>query len=188
MSGRAQPAAPATIALAVLPFDNLGSPEDDYFIVGLAEDIVCRLAGVGRLSLIGPNDGGLDMPDDGEVFTSASLDAEFLLRASVERLVNPDSSASIRLVPSQLVLVVQMNLNASSYSVGLRRKRPNRCSENHRKREFLRARRRNDARLRSRDRHRPATASPSSGAAPAVRQITRWSRTSTRKLPAPAGT
>jgi serine/threonine-protein kinase len=89
-----------TVSLAVLPFENLGSPQDDYFVVGLAEDIVCRLAGVQRLSLVGPNDGGLDAPDDGEVFSGASLAADYVLRGTFERAREPDGSRYVRLTPS----------------------------------------------------------------------------------------
>ncbi len=91
---------PPMVSLAVLPFENLGSPEDEYLVVGLAEDIVNRLAGVQRLSLVGPNDGGLVTHDDPEGFTAAGASAEFLLRGSIERVVHADGTASIRWIPS----------------------------------------------------------------------------------------
>jgi serine/threonine-protein kinase len=100
LRGNGTSLAAPTVSLAVLPFENLGSPNDDYFVIGLAEDIVCRLAGMQRLSLVGPNDGGLDTPDDAEVFTDAGLDAEFLLRGSVERVLSADGSLSVRVIPS----------------------------------------------------------------------------------------
>jgi len=100
LPARGVPTGTPTISLAVLPFQNLGSPGDDYFAVGLAEDIVCRLAGVQRLSLVGPNDGGLDTPDDGEVFTAESHSADYVLRATVERVTEPGGSRSVRLTPS----------------------------------------------------------------------------------------
>ena len=89
-----------TISLAVLPFENLGSQNGDYFVVGLAEDIVCRLAGMQRLALVGPNDGGLDSPYEAEAFSGASLEADFLLRGLVERVLNADGSTSVRMTPS----------------------------------------------------------------------------------------
>lgn len=38
--------------LAVLPFENLGATEDEYFADGLTEEITARLAGIQRLGLI----------------------------------------------------------------------------------------------------------------------------------------
>ena len=50
------PPAPAANAgrtmLAVLPFENLGRPEDAYFASGLTEEIISRLAGLKRLGVI----------------------------------------------------------------------------------------------------------------------------------------
>jgi serine/threonine-protein kinase len=40
------------LMLAVLPFENLGRPEDEYFASGLAEEITSRLAGVQGLGVI----------------------------------------------------------------------------------------------------------------------------------------
>ena len=98
------PANPSTgaplVSLAVLPFENLGSPDDDYLVVGLAEDIVNRLAGVQRLSLVGPNDGGLVTHDEPVEFTTAGSNAEFLLRGSIERLANADGTVFVRWRPS----------------------------------------------------------------------------------------
>jgi TolB-like protein/DNA-binding SARP family transcriptional activator/Tfp pilus assembly protein PilF len=46
-----QPAPPRK-KLVVLPFKNLGPPEDQYFADGLAEEITARLAGVAGLAII----------------------------------------------------------------------------------------------------------------------------------------
>lgn len=39
------------IRIAVLPFTNLGSPEEQYFAAGMTEEITSRLAGVSRLAV-----------------------------------------------------------------------------------------------------------------------------------------
>ncbi len=39
-------------ALAVLPFENLGSPEDEYFADGITDEVIVRLAGVEGLRVL----------------------------------------------------------------------------------------------------------------------------------------
>src|SRR5207237_595359 len=39
--------------LAVLPFENLGSPEQDYFADGMADEVRGKLAGLAGLQVIG---------------------------------------------------------------------------------------------------------------------------------------
>ncbi len=42
----------ATPMIAVLPFENLGSPDDDYFADGITDEITSRLAGIKGLGVI----------------------------------------------------------------------------------------------------------------------------------------
>jgi serine/threonine-protein kinase len=52
-SRSARPAAAAgRTMLAVLPFNNLGRPDDEYFATGLTDEITSRLSGVERLGVI----------------------------------------------------------------------------------------------------------------------------------------
>jgi eukaryotic-like serine/threonine-protein kinase len=48
----ATPAATAGQAIVVLPFENLGRPEDAYFADGITEEITNRLTGIGGLRVI----------------------------------------------------------------------------------------------------------------------------------------
>jgi len=41
--------------LVVLPFENLGPPEDEYFADGITDEINARLAGIGQLGIIARN-------------------------------------------------------------------------------------------------------------------------------------
>ncbi|UCG87849.1 MAG: hypothetical protein JSW71_04700, partial [Gemmatimonadota bacterium] len=88
------------VSVAVLPFENLGSAEDDYFAVGLADDLVNRLAGVQRLSIVNPNAGGFDAPGSLLGYSSAELGAEFTLRASIERVARAGAPQQLRVIPS----------------------------------------------------------------------------------------
>jgi hypothetical protein len=45
-------AAPGGMTIAVLPFQNLGKPEDEYFADGITEEIINRLTGVSGLRVI----------------------------------------------------------------------------------------------------------------------------------------
>ena len=51
-SSPATPSAAAVPKIAVLPFENLGSPEDAYFASGMTEEITSRLANVHGLGVI----------------------------------------------------------------------------------------------------------------------------------------
>ncbi|MBI5267116.1 MAG: protein kinase [candidate division Zixibacteria bacterium] len=46
------PVANSTPMIAVLPFENLGSPDDEYFADGMTEEITSRLAGIAGLGVI----------------------------------------------------------------------------------------------------------------------------------------
>jgi TolB-like protein len=45
------PGAEGVTRIAVLPFVNLGSPDDEYFVAGMTEEITSRLAGLKRLAV-----------------------------------------------------------------------------------------------------------------------------------------
>ena len=55
--GTRAPDVPATAikSVVVLPFENLGRPEDDYFADGVTEEITNRLTGIGGLRVISRN-------------------------------------------------------------------------------------------------------------------------------------
>ena len=88
------------VSVGVLPFENLGSPDDDYLVAGLTEDVVHRLGGVQILSVVGPNYGGVDTPDDLAGDEDAALGAQYTLRATVERVRNEGATDSLRVLPS----------------------------------------------------------------------------------------
>jgi len=76
-------------AVAVLPFDNLSGPEDNYFVDGIAEDIITALSHFSSLMVISRGSTfayrGREVPDR-EV--AADLRAQFLVRGSVRRAGN----------------------------------------------------------------------------------------------------
>jgi TolB-like protein/Flp pilus assembly protein TadD len=74
-------------AIAVLPFVNLGgNPEDDYFIDGLAEDLIDRLASYRSFPVIGwfSSIGYRDLEKD-PLEVANELGARYLVRGSAQR-------------------------------------------------------------------------------------------------------
>ena len=90
------PPAAATVPLehelptvAVLPFDNLSGPEDNYFVDGIAEDIITALSHFSSLMVISRGSTfayrGREVPD---LDVATELGAQFLVRGSVRRAGN----------------------------------------------------------------------------------------------------
>lgn len=89
---QANPAAGAEHELptvAVLPFDNLSGPEDDYFVDGIVEDIITALSHFSALMVISRGSTfayrGRDVADRE---AAEELDVQFLVRGSVRRSGN----------------------------------------------------------------------------------------------------
>ena len=72
--------------VAVLPFDNLSGPEDNYFVDGIVEDIITALSHFSSLMVISRGSTfayrGREVSDRD---AAAELNAQFLLRGSVRR-------------------------------------------------------------------------------------------------------
>jgi serine/threonine-protein kinase len=91
------------IRLVVLPFRNLGSPDDEYFTEGITEEITGRLASIGRLGVIARTsamqykDSRKSISDIGE-----ELDVEYVIEGSVRR-ATPGVTADSRRNATQLV-------------------------------------------------------------------------------------
>jgi serine/threonine-protein kinase len=91
--------------IAVLPFDNLGVPDDEYFADGITDAITARLAvvrGLGvisRQSAIQYKGSSMSLGDIGK-----ELGVEFVLEGTVQRERPADPSSNVRVIP-QLVRV-----------------------------------------------------------------------------------
>jgi non-specific serine/threonine protein kinase len=73
-----------TPVLAVLPFKNLGTDEDDYFSEGITEEIRSRLVGVQGLHVISPNSTDRYRDTDKDVETiGKELGADFILEGTI---------------------------------------------------------------------------------------------------------
>ncbi len=74
-------------AVAVLPFDNMGgNPDDDYFVDGLAEDLLDRLASFRTFPVISwPSSRDYRDPDRDPREVASELGARYLVRGSARR-------------------------------------------------------------------------------------------------------
>jgi serine/threonine-protein kinase len=95
---------PETPRIAVLPFQNLGAPEDDYFSDGVTEEITSRLAMIPRLGVISRTSAeqyretGKSIKEIGR-----ELGVDYILEGSV-RWEKDDESSRVRVTP-QLIRV-----------------------------------------------------------------------------------
>jgi TolB-like protein len=96
---------PAKPKLVVLPFENLGSPVDEYFADGVTEEITARLATTGHLGVIARTSAirykGTDksVPQIGE-----ELGVDYILEGTVRWESQPDGQSRVRVTP-QLIKV-----------------------------------------------------------------------------------
>jgi len=94
-----------TATIAVLPFQNLGAAEDDYFSDGITEEITSRLAMLQSLGVISRTsadqyrESGKSLKEIGR-----ELGAEYILEGSVRWQKSPEGSSRVRVTP-QLIRV-----------------------------------------------------------------------------------
>ncbi len=91
--------------LVVLPFENLGAPEDDYFADGLTEEVISRLAEIPELGVISRTSAlqykGTEK-SIGEI--GEELDVQYVLEGTVRWERPPEGASRVRVTP-QLIRV-----------------------------------------------------------------------------------
>jgi serine/threonine-protein kinase len=107
---------PRAATVAVLPFENLGPAEQEYFAAGMTDEITSRLAGVSGLSLV-PRRAAqryaatdLTLRDIGR-----ELGVEYLLVGSVRWAGGAESSSTVRVTLELLRAADERQLWATSY-------------------------------------------------------------------------
>ena len=91
--------------LVVLPFENLGAPEDEYFADGITEEITSRLAAIQDLGVISRKS-ALHYKDSNKTLKEigAELDVDYVLEGTVRWEQASDGSSRVRVTP-QLIRV-----------------------------------------------------------------------------------
>jgi TolB-like protein/Tfp pilus assembly protein PilF len=96
---QAQPSSKA-IRLAVLPFENLGSVDDEYFADGLTDAITVRLAGIRGLAVISRQSAMQYKKSDKDAQQiGRELNVEYILEGTVQRERPSDPNSRVRVMP-----------------------------------------------------------------------------------------
>jgi serine/threonine-protein kinase len=98
-------AAKGPARIAVLPFENLGSPEDEFFADGITEEITSRLAEIGGLRVVSRTsakrykESAATLPEIG-----SALQVDYVLEGTVRTATSVDGVGQVRVTP-QLIRV-----------------------------------------------------------------------------------
>jgi TolB-like protein/Flp pilus assembly protein TadD len=103
--GEKPPVAPEKTMLVVLPFDNLGPPDDEYFADGISEEITSRLAAFKDLGVISRHSAALYKKTDKTINQIGDeLDVDYVLEGSVRWDKGAEGKGRVRVTP-QLIRV-----------------------------------------------------------------------------------
>jgi non-specific serine/threonine protein kinase len=112
----AVPATPAPSRVVVLPFENLGTAEDDYFAAGMTEELTSRLAAVAGLAVIsrksaqqyaGTTKG---IPEIGE-----ELGVTYVVAGTVRWARSGDGASRVRITPELIEVAADTQVWSSVY-------------------------------------------------------------------------
>ncbi|MCI0597258.1 MAG: protein kinase, partial [candidate division Zixibacteria bacterium] len=105
--------------LAVLPFDNLGSAEEEYFADGITEEITTRLAKIGRLGVISHTSSRKYKKTDKTMKQiGAELGADYILEGNI-RWAKSGGNSRLRINPQLIRVSDDSHLWAENYDAVL---------------------------------------------------------------------
>lgn len=88
------------IRLVILPFENLGSSEDDYFADGITEAITARLASIHGLGVISRQSAiQYKKSEKNTQQIAKELRVDYILEGTVQRERQSDSNSRVRIIP-----------------------------------------------------------------------------------------
>jgi TolB-like protein/Tfp pilus assembly protein PilF len=88
------------IRLVILPFENLGSTEDDYFADGITDAITARLAGIHGLGVISRQSAIQYKKSEKKTQEIAKeLRVDYILEGTIQRERQSDSNSRVRIIP-----------------------------------------------------------------------------------------
>jgi len=102
--------------IVVLPFENLGAPEDAYLAAGLTEEVISRLANLQGLSVISRTTAvGYDRKGKTIAQIGADLGVAFVLEGSVQCERQPGRESRVRITPQLIQVADDTHLWADRY-------------------------------------------------------------------------
>jgi serine/threonine-protein kinase len=102
--------------LVVLPFENLGAPEDEYFAAGILDEITARLAGLDSLSVISRQSAiQYENTDKTPQQIGEELDIDYLLEGTIRWQRSADGSSRVRITPQLIRVADDIHLWAEIY-------------------------------------------------------------------------
>lgn len=107
---------PALTAIAVLPFENLGPPRDEYFAAGMTEEITSRLNRVSGLEVISRK-GALRYASTNKSSREIGkeLDVGYILHGSVRWDARIDGPPQVRITPTLIRVADDIQLWSETY-------------------------------------------------------------------------
>jgi len=113
-------AAAARPMLVVLPFQNLGSAEDQYFADGITEEITSRLAALGGLGVISRTS-AMQYRDTNKPLRQIGeeLNVGYVLEGTIRWEKRPDGSSTVRVSPQLIKVADDTHLWAQTYDADL---------------------------------------------------------------------
>ena len=102
--------------LAVLPFENLGSQEDDYFADGITDAITARLVGIHGLGVIARTSSVQYKGSDKSAQTiGKELGVDYILEGTIQRERPMDPTSRVRVIPQLVSVSDETHLWAGTY-------------------------------------------------------------------------
>jgi len=106
--------------LAVLPFENLGPPEDEYFADGITDEIIARLTGVGELGVIARNSSMQYKKTTKSIRQiSEELGVDYILSGTIRWQKSGDGAGRVRVIPTLIRAPEATQLWANVYDESL---------------------------------------------------------------------
>ncbi len=106
------------IRLVVLPFENLGSVEDEYFSDGMTDEITARLAGIHGLGIIISHQSAMQYKKSEKNVKQIAdeLGVDYILEGTIQRETPSDSNNPVRIRPRLIKAANNMLLWADVYN------------------------------------------------------------------------
>jgi serine/threonine protein kinase/tetratricopeptide (TPR) repeat protein len=102
--------------IVVLPFENLGPPEDEYFANGTTDAITARLAGVSGLGIISRQSAMQYKKTAKSIRQIGSeLGVDYILEGTVQRERPGDSTSRVRVIPQLIRVTDDTHVWAETY-------------------------------------------------------------------------